>query len=53
MSHGFFASDFGGGVKIRLVGPLRVRVDYRVFKLTGSPLVDTYHRFYAGANLAF
>jgi hypothetical protein len=53
VSHGDFASNFGGGVKIRLVGPLRVRVDYRVFKLTGSPLVDTYHRFYAGANLAF
>jgi hypothetical protein len=53
VSHGYFASNFGGGVKIRLAGPLRVRVDYRVFRLTGSPLVDTYHRFYAGANLAF
>jgi hypothetical protein len=53
VSHGYFASNLGGGVKIRLVGPLRVRLDYRLLKLSGSPLVDTYHRFYAGANLAF
>jgi hypothetical protein len=53
VSHGYFASNFGGGVKIRLVGPLRLRVDYRLLRLTGSPIVETYHRFYAGANLAF
>ncbi len=53
VSHGNFASNLGGGVKIRLVGPLRVRIDYRVFRLAGSPLVDTYHRFYAGANIKF
>lgn len=47
------ATNLGGGAKIRLVGPLRVRVDYRLFKLQGSPLNDTYQRFYAGANLAF
>ena len=47
------AANFGGGAKIRLVGPLRVRLDYRVFRLQGSPLYETYHRFYAGANLAF
>ncbi len=46
-------SNFGGGAKIKLVGPLRVRLDYRVFKLQGSPLYETYHRFYAGANLSF
>ena len=27
----------GGGVKITLLGPLRVRVDYRVFTLRGEP----------------
>lgn len=43
----------GGGVKISLLGPLRARVDYRVFKLRGEPLHDTVHRFYAGVNLAF
>ena len=30
--------NVGGGVKIKLAGPLRLRVDYRVFKLNGSPL---------------
>ncbi len=45
--------NLGGGAKIRIVGPLRVRLDYRVFKLSGSPLYTPYHRFYAGANLAF
>ena len=43
----------GGGVKISLLGPLRGRVDYRVFKLRGSPLHDVVHRFYVGANLKF
>jgi hypothetical protein len=47
------AVNIGGGAKIRLIGPLRVRLDYRVFKLQGSPIYETYHRFYAGANLAF
>ena len=47
------AVNLGGGAKIKLVGPLRVRLDYRVFKLQGSPLYESYHRFYAGANLAF
>lgn len=48
-----FTSNIGGGAKIRLAGPFRARVDYRVFKLTGDPLHDVYHRFYVGANLAF
>jgi hypothetical protein len=47
------AVNLGGGAKIKLVGPLRVRLDYRVFRLQGSPLYETYHRFYAGANLRF
>jgi hypothetical protein len=48
-----FATNAGGGVKIRLAGPLRARLDYRVFRLRGSPIHQTYQRFYAGANLAF
>jgi hypothetical protein len=48
-----FSSNLGGGAKIRLAGPLRLRLDYRVFRLNGSPLHSTYQRFYAGANLAF
>jgi opacity protein-like surface antigen len=47
------AVNLGGGVKIKLVGPLRARLDYRVFNLQGTPLYETYHRFYAGANLRF
>jgi len=43
----------GGGVKISLFGPLRARVDYRVFKLRGDPLYSTVHRAYAGVNLKF
>ena len=48
-----FSSNAGGGAKIRLVGPLRLRLDYRIFKLQGDPLHQTYQRFYAGANLSF
>jgi len=47
------AVNLGGGAKIRLLGPLRVRLDYRVFRLQGDPLHQSYQRFYAGANLAF
>jgi hypothetical protein len=48
-----FAGNVGGGAKIRLAGPLRLRVDYRVFRLRGNPLYETYQRFYTGVNLAF
>jgi opacity protein-like surface antigen len=43
----------GGGVKVTLAGPLRVRVDYRVFKLGGGALNSPAHRIYAGLNLKF
>lgn len=43
----------GGGVKISLLGPIRARVDYRVFTLRGEPLHSVVHRVYAGLNLAF
>jgi len=43
----------GGGVKMKLAGPLRARFDYRVFRLRGEPLHDVVHRLYVGANLAF
>lgn len=48
-----FGLNTGGGVKISLAGPLRARVDYRVFRLRGEPLHDTVHRIYAGLNLRF
>ena len=43
----------GGGVKINLAGPLRARVDYRVFNLKGNPRHNNVQRIYAGLNLAF
>ena len=48
-----FGANVGGGAKISLTGPLRARLDYRVFKLRGAPLHPVAHRFYAGLNLAF
>ena len=48
-----FAVNVGGGVKIVLVGPVRLRVDYRVFKLGSDALYTPSHRVYAGLNLAF
>ena len=48
-----FGVNTGGGVKISLLGPLRARVDYRVFRLKGDPLYETVHRVYAGVNLKF
>ncbi len=43
----------GGGVKISLFGPVRLRVDYRALKLGSGALVSTAHRVYAGLNLKF
>jgi hypothetical protein len=48
-----FGLNNGGGVKISLIGPLRARVDYRVFSLRGSPIEDTVQRLYVGVNLKF
>ena len=45
--------NVGGGVKVSLVGPLRLRFDYRVFTLQGDPRHQKPQRFYAGVNLKF
>ncbi len=47
------AVNTGGGVKVSLIGPLRLRVDYRVFKLGSGALNSPVHRVYAGVNLKF
>jgi opacity protein-like surface antigen len=47
------APNVGGGAKISLVGPLRVRVDYRAFKLGSGARYSPSHRFYVGLNLKF
>src|SRR5471032_286859 len=41
----------GGGVKVSLLGPVRLRVDFRIFKLGSGALNSPAHRFYAGLNL--
>jgi opacity protein-like surface antigen len=43
----------GGGAKISLAGPIRLRVDYRVLKLGSGALNSPAHRIYAGLNLKF
>jgi len=52
-----FASNTGGGVKVSLLGPLKARVDYRIFKLLGDkPRANwrgTVQRLYAGISLGF
>lgn len=45
--------NVGGGVKMTLAGPLRLRLDYRVFNLQGESLHPRPQRFYAGLNLKF
>ena len=45
--------NIGGGIKMSLAGPLRLRFDYRVFTLKGDPRHSNPQRFYAGVNLKF
>jgi opacity protein-like surface antigen len=45
--------NVGGGVKVSLAGPLRLRFDYRIFTLQGDPRHEKPQRFYAGVNLKF
>jgi hypothetical protein len=48
-----FLTGTGGGVKVTLVGPVRLRVDYRIFRLGSGALYTPAHRIYAGLNLKF
>jgi hypothetical protein len=48
-----FLLNNGGGVKVNIAGPLRARVDYRIFNLRGTPKYSKVQRVYAGLNLAF
>jgi hypothetical protein len=48
-----FLLNTGGGVKVSIAGPLRARVDYRIFNLRGTPRHSKVQRVYAGLNLAF
>ena len=46
-----FGANVGGGIKVTLIGPLRVRVDYRMFKLGSGALYSPAHRVYVGLNV--
>jgi len=45
--------NVGGGVKISLIGPIRLRLDYRVMTLQGDARHPRPQRFYAGVNFKF
>ena len=47
------AASGGGGVFLQVAGPLRVRIDYRLFALRGQILDRRPRRAYAGLNVAF
>lgn len=46
-------TNIGGGIKVGLAGPLRLRADYRVIHMRGTPRYATVQRFYVGANIKF
>lgn len=48
-----FGANLGGGLKMSVAGPIRVRFDYRLFTLRGKPLHARPQRLYVGLNLAF
>jgi opacity protein-like surface antigen len=48
-----FGTNIGGGAKIVLAGPLRLRLDYRLLFVEGTFIPENPQRFYAGLNLAF
>ena len=47
-----FGVNTGGGAKIEVVSHVKLRIDYRVFKLAGSPKNPTPKRFYVGISLS-
>ena len=48
-----FGGNAGAGVKIGLLGPLRLRADYRVFRLGRSARQQSSQRIYFGVNVPF
>ena len=47
------AASGGGGIYLRLAGPFRLRLDYRLLALRGSTFQRRLRRAYAGLNVAF
>ena len=48
-----FGTNVGGGIKFGILGPLKVRIDYRVFDLRGNPRNNRPQRLYVGINWPF
>ena len=48
-----FGTNVGGGAKITLAGPIRLRLDYRIYSFRGTPRHTNAQRIYAGINLKF
>lgn len=48
-----WVANTGAGARVSLLGPVHVRIDYRVFRLRGSPRFPTVHRGYIGLNVSF
>jgi opacity protein-like surface antigen len=48
-----FGTNFGGGIKWSLFGPVQIRADYRIFHLRGGARYKTPQRLYAGLNIHF
>jgi hypothetical protein len=46
-------TSVGGGVKMSLAGPLKLRVDYRVLLLRGEARYTSPKRLYAGLTVGF
>lgn len=51
--HTDLITNIGGGLKLALAGPLRLRLDYRVLHLRGKTTGANVQRFYAGVNVKF
>jgi hypothetical protein len=45
------ATAFGIGIKWKLLGPIRLRGDYRTISLRGTPVVSKPKRFYVGISI--
>lgn len=48
-----FVTNIGGGIKFGIFGPIRLRADYRILNLRGTPKYSVVQRFYVGASLKF
>lgn len=52
-THTSVGVNLGAGLRIKIKGPLRARIDYRVFRLYGSAAEPNVQRLYLGLGLAF